>query len=111
MTWILLRFVRLLVMELTADEELQAKWLDIVRLEEFEAKKDITWNQATGPMRSFTWVRTVTNCVVTHRLCLRLCGRQSDKEQGVSFLSNSRATDLQDDACTGCTPQLGREVP
>ena len=42
------------VMEFTADEEVEAKWADIVRLEEFEAKKDIPREQATGTLRTFT---------------------------------------------------------
>ena len=55
------------VMEFTADEELHAKWAEIVRLEEFEAKKDIFRDQVTGP---YTWVRTGKNGELRNRLCL-----------------------------------------
>ena len=45
------------VMEFAADEELQVKWAEIVRLDEFEAKKDIPREQATGLVLTFTWLR------------------------------------------------------
>ena len=47
------------VMEFTADEELHVKWAEIVRLKNFEAKKDILRQQATGPLLTVTWVPTV----------------------------------------------------
>ena len=46
-------------MEFTDDEEWQAKSAELARLDDFEAKKDIPRDQATGPLLTFTWVRTV----------------------------------------------------
>ena len=73
-------------MEFTADEELQAKWAEVVRLADFEAKKDIHKKPATGLLLPFTWVRTVKKGELIYRHCLRPFRRQS------SFLTNHRFT-------------------
>ena len=76
---------RVPVMEFTADEELQAKWAEIARLEKFEAKRDIPRDQATGPLLTFTWVRTVKNGELAYRPCLRRFGRQSERSKESPF--------------------------
>ena len=49
--------------------------------DEFDAKKDISRDQAAGPALTFTWVRTVKNGAPNCRLCLRPFGRQSEKSK------------------------------
>ena len=46
-------------MEFTDEEEWLALSAELARLDEFEAKKDIPQDQATGPLLTFKWVRTV----------------------------------------------------
>ena len=50
-------------------------------MDEFDAKKDIPRDQATGPLLTFTWVRTVKNGAPNYRLCLRPFGRQSERSK------------------------------
>ena len=68
-------------MEFTDEEEWQAMSAELARLDEFEAKKDIPRDQATGPLLTFTWVRTVKNGMPNYRLCLRPFGRQSERSK------------------------------
>ena len=72
-------------MEFTDEEEWQAMSAELARLDEFEAKKDIPRNQATGPLLTFTWVRTVKNGMPNYRLCLRPFGRQSERSKESLF--------------------------
>ena len=58
-------------MEFTDEEEWLALSAELGRLDEFEAKKDIPRDQATGPLLTFKWVRTVKNGMPNYRLCLR----------------------------------------
>ena len=46
------------VMEFSEEEERQALWAELARLDEFQAKKDIPREQVTGPLLTFTWVRS-----------------------------------------------------
>ena len=85
-------------------------WADIVRLEEFEAKKDIPRDQASGPLLTFTWVRTVKMESSREQTLFSSFWKRIRKKQGVSFLSNSWAADLQNVACLGCTSRLEREI-
>ena len=58
-------------MEFTDEEEWLALSEKLARLDEFEAKKDIPRDQATGPLLTFKWVRTVKkNGMPNYRLCL-----------------------------------------
>ena len=73
---------QVLVGEFTDEEEWQALSAELARLDEFDAKKDIHRDQATGPLLTFTWVRTVKNGAPNYRLCLRPLrpfGRQSER--------------------------------
>ena len=90
------------VMEFS-EEERQALWAELARLDEFEAKKDISRDQDIGPLLTFIWVLTVKNGAPNYRLCLRLFWSAIRKEQGVSSLSDSWTTDLQNVACSGCS--------
>ena len=67
---------QVLVGEFADEEEWQALSAELARLDEFDAKKDITQDQATGPLLTFTWVRTVKCGAPNYRLCLRPSGRQ-----------------------------------
>ena len=60
-----------LEMEFTDEEEWLALSAELARLDEFEAKKDIPRDQATGPLLTLKWVRTVKNGMPNYRLCLR----------------------------------------
>ena len=53
----------------------------IARLDEFDGKKDISTNQASEPLLTFTWVRTVKNGAPNNRLCPRPFGRQSERSK------------------------------
>ena len=66
-------------MEFSHEEEWQALYAELAGLDEFDAKKDIPRDQATGPLLTFTWVRTVKNEAPNYRLCLRPFGRQSER--------------------------------
>ena len=71
--------------EFTDEEEWQVLCLlSSLVVDEFDAKKDIPRDQTTGPLLTFTWVRTVTvkNGAPNNRLCLRPFGRQSDTSKG-----------------------------
>ena len=68
-------------MEFTDEEEWQAMSAELARLGEFEAKKDIPRDQATGPLLTFTWVLTVKNGMPNYRLCLRPFGRQLERSK------------------------------
>ena len=72
---------RVLVMEFSDDEEWQALCAELTRLNEFDAKKDIPRDQATGPLLTFTWVPTVKIGAPNCRLCLRPFGRQSERSK------------------------------
>ena len=62
------------------EEEWQALCAELARLDEFDAKKDIPRDQATGPLLTFMFVvRRVKNGAPNNRLCLRPFGRQSQK--------------------------------
>ena len=50
-------------------------------LDEFDAKKDILQEQATGPLLTFTCVRTEKNSAPNCRMCLRHSGRQSQRSK------------------------------
>ena len=68
--------------EFTDEEEWQALSAEVARLDEFDAKKDIPRDQATGPLLTFTWVRTVNNGAPNYRLCLRpFFGRLSERSK------------------------------
>ena len=71
-------------MEFTADEELQAKWAEVVRLEDFGAKKIYPQETSHGTLADFHVGAHSENSELIYRLCLRLFGRQS------SFLTNHR---------------------
>ena len=58
-------------------EEWLALSAELARLDEFEAKKDIPRDQATGPLLTFKWVRTVKNGMPNYRLCLRERSKES----------------------------------
>ena len=72
------------------EEEWQALCAELARLDEFDAKNDILRDQATGPLQTFTWVRTVKNGAPNYRLCPRPFGRQ----QRVSSLPDTWTTDF-----------------
>ena len=63
----------------------EGEWLamsaELARLDEFEAKKDIPRDQATGTLLTFKWARTVKNGKPNYRLCLRPFGRQSERSK------------------------------
>ena len=63
-------------MKFTDEEEWLVLSAELARLDEFEAKKDIPRDQATGPLLTFKCVRTVKNGMPNYRLCLRPFGRQ-----------------------------------
>ena len=67
--------------EFTDEEEWQALCAELPRLDDFDAKKDIPKDQATGPLLTFTWVRAVKNGAPNYRLCLRPFGRQSERSK------------------------------
>ena len=67
--------------EFTDEEEWQALSAELARLDEFDAKKDIPRDQATGLLLTFTLVRTVKNGAPNYRLCLRPFGRQSERSK------------------------------
>ena len=96
--------------EFTDVEEWQALSAEFARLDEFDAKKDIPRDQATGPLLTFTWVRTVKNGAPNYRLCLVPLWSTIRKEQGVFVLSDTWTTDLQNVACSGCPSRLECEV-
>ena len=56
-------------------------WAELASVDEFDAKKDIPRDQATGPLLTFTWVRTVKNEAPNYRLCLRPFCRQSERSK------------------------------
>ena len=72
---------QVLVGEFTDEEEWQALSAELARLDEFDAKKDIPKEQATGPQLTFTCVRTEKNSAPNYRLCLRPSGRQSERSK------------------------------
>ena len=53
----------------------------LARLDEFDAKKDIPRDQATGPLLTFTWVRTVKNGHQTIGCVCALLGRRSERSK------------------------------
>ena len=67
--------------EFSDEENWQALCAGLARLSEFDAKKDIPRDQATGPLLTFTWFRTVKNGAPSYRLCLRPVGRQPEKSK------------------------------
>ena len=86
--------------EFSDEEEWQALCAELARLNEFDAKKDIPRDQATGPLLTFRWVCTVKNgqtvgCVCAFWSTVR-------KEQGVSLLPDAWTTDPQNVVCSGC---------
>ena len=58
-----------------------ASFVCCARLDEFDAKKDFSRDQATGPQLTFTWVRTVKSGAPNFRLCLRPFGLQSERSK------------------------------
>ena len=60
-------------LEFTDAEEWQAMNAELARLDEFQAKKHIPRDQATGPLLTSTWVRTVKmECLTTDSVCVLL---------------------------------------
>ena len=71
------------------EEEWQALCVELARLDEFDAKKDIPRDQVTETLLTFMRVRTVKNGAPNYRLCLRSYGRQSERSKRVSFLPDT----------------------
>ena len=69
------------VMVFSDEEVWQALCVELARLDEFDAKKDILRDEATGRLLTFTWIRTVKNGAPNYRLCLRPFGRQSERSK------------------------------
>ena len=93
--------------EFSDEDKWQALCAELPRVVEFGVKKDIPSDQATGPLLTFTWVRTVKNGASNYRLCLRAFWSTVRKEQRVSLLPDAWTTDLQNVASsdlTFCTP-------
>ena len=80
-----------------ADEgEWQALSAELARLDEFDAKKDILRDQATGPLLTFTCVRTVKNGAPNYRVCLRLL---VDNQKKSKNLCSARDLDIGSTRC------------
>ena len=86
------------VNEFMDEEEWPALSAELARLNEFEAKKDIPQDQATGPLLPSKRVRTVKNGVPDCRLCLRPFGGQSERSKESLYCPTPGATDLQNAA-------------
>ena len=76
--------------EFSDEEKWQALCAELPRVDEFGVKKDIPSDQATGPLLTFTWVRTVKNGASNYRLCLRAFGRH---QKGARSLFTARRLD------------------
>ena len=96
--------------EFSDEEERQALSAELARLDEFDAKKDIPRDQATGPLLTFTWVRTVNKWSAKLSVVSAPFWSIIRKEQGVSLLPDAWTTDLQNVACSGCSSRLECEV-
>ena len=97
-------------MEFTDEEEWLALSEELARLDEFEAKKDIPRGQATGPLLTFKWVRTVKNGMPNYRLCFRPFGRQSERSKESLYCPTPGPQISKNDACFGGTPRLERQI-
>ena len=91
--------------EFSDEEKWQALSAELVRLDDFDAKKDIPRDQATGPLLTFTWVRTVKNGAAKLSVVSAPFWLTIRKEQKVSLLPDAWTTDLQNVACSGCLPR------
>ena len=101
---------QVLVGEFTDEEEWQALSAELARLDEFDAKKDIPQEQATGPLLTFTWVRTVKCGAPNYRLCLRPSGRQSERRKESLYCPTLGPQINKNVACSGCSSRLECEV-
>ena len=83
--------------EFSDEEKWQALSAELARLDDFDAKKDIPRDQATGPLLTFTWGRTVKNGAAKLSVVSALL--LVDNQKGAKSLFTARRLDYRSTKC------------